>query len=76
MRPRININMVCSSSNYELTRQIHIYHLNKEHNNRMKEIAKITTTIKIPYVKVFGKLIQITKEEANKLNKDVVIIWK
>lgn len=67
MRKKINRAAVCSSDNYELSKRVHRKYLQEIHENFDIEI-----TVKIPYVKCFGKLIKITIAEANNLNPSLV----
>lgn len=68
MRKRINRAAVCSSDNYELSKKIHRQYLKELH-----ESFSIEITVKVPYVRCFGNLIEITNEEANNLNPTLVI---
>lgn len=67
MRKKINRAAVCSSDNYELSKRVHRKYLQEIHDNFDIEI-----TVKIPYVKCFGKLIKITIAKANNLNPSLV----
>lgn len=89
-RPRINI--ICSSSNYEETakkyRKLRANYLQTIHNNNIELIEEIKSKIVIDenkitvtqhkqaYIKVFGTLVPITKEEANNLPSNITIIWE
>lgn len=88
-RPRINI--ICSSSNYEETtkkyKKLRFNYLQTIHQNNIELIEEIKSTIVIDenkititknkqaYIKVFGKLMPITNEEANNLS-NMTIIWE
>ena len=75
MRQRFKTNRICSSNNYILSKRIHIKHIvNQHNNNKTLNTAIIERKIpKIPYIKVFGKLIQISIEEATQINVTTVI---
>lgn len=75
MRSRFKTNRICSSDNYILSKRIHIKHIvNSHNNNKTLNTAIIERKIpKIPYIKVFGKLIQISIEEATQINTTTVI---
>ena len=75
MRQRFKASRICSSDNYILSKRTHIKHIvNSHNNNRALNIAIIERKIpKIPYIKVFGKLIQISIEEATQINATTVI---
>lgn len=88
-RPRINI--ICSSSNYKETakkyKHLRFNYLQTIHQNNIELIEEIKSTIVIDenkisitknkqaYIKVFGKLMPITNEEANNLS-NMTIIWE
>lgn len=72
-RKRINRQAICSSDNYTISRSVHIKMLQENHNTIIS--IESLTTVKIPYVKVWGKLIKITVEEANNLPTSLVI-WQ
>lgn len=75
MRQRFKTSRICSSDNYILSKRIHIKHIvNSHNNNKTLNTAIIERKIsKIPYIKVFGKLIQISIEEATQINATTVI---
>lgn len=75
MRQRFKTNRICSSDNYILSKRIHIKHIvNSHNNNKTLNTAIIERKIfKIPYIKVFDKLIQISIEEATQINATTVI---
>ena len=77
MRQRFKTSRICSSDNYILSKRVHIRSVVDFHNNNK---ALITTIMerrvhKIPYVKVFGKLMQISLEEAEQINVITTVIW-
>ena len=76
MRPRFKTSRICSSDNYILSKRTHIKHIVSSHNNnKTLNTAIIERKIsKIPYIKVFGKLIQISIEEATQI-KATTVIW-
>ena len=75
MRQRFKASRICSSDNYILSKRIHIKHIvNSHNNNKTLNTAIIERKIsKIPYIKVFGKLIQISIKEAIQINTTTVI---
>ena len=75
MRQRFKASRICSSDNYILSKRIHIKHIvNSHNNNKTLNTAIIERKIfKIPYIRVFGKLIQISIEEATQINATTVI---
>ena len=75
MRQRFKASRICSSDNYILSKRIHIKHIvNSHNNNKTLNTAIIERKIsKIPYIKVFGKLIQISIKEATQINATTVI---
>ena len=75
MRPRFKTSRICSSDNYILSKRTHIKHIvNLHNNNKALNTAIIERKIpKIPYIKVFGKLIQISIKEATQINATTVI---
>ena len=70
MRKKINRTAICSSDNYELSKKVHKEYLREIHENFNIEI-----TVKIPYIKCFGNLLQITIEETKHI-EPALIIWK
>ena len=77
MRQRFKTSRICSSDNYILSKRVHIRSIINFHN---KNKALVETIIekrvhKIPYVKVFGKLVQISIEEATQIDTTITVIW-
>lgn len=79
MRKRFKVDRVCSSENYTLSRKYHVEFLEKEHKTNsviLQKYQEVRITNKgIPYVKCFGKLIQITAEEAETLKGISTVVW-
>ena len=77
MRQRFKTSRLCSSDNYEISRKIHKQDIISSHNNNKAVIAAIVErrTNKIPYVRVFGELMQISLEEATEINNTITVIW-
>ena len=77
MRHRFKTSRLCSSDNYIVSKRSHIRSIIDFHNSNIEFITKIMEkrVHKIPYVKVFGKLIQISLEEAAQINVTTTIIW-
>ena len=75
MRQGFKINRVCSSDNYIASKRIHRKDLVDSHNNNKAFFAELVDerTNRTPYVKVFGKLMQISVEEASMSN--ITVIW-
>lgn len=74
MRTRFKTNRIASSDNYEASKRIHIESLRRFHNTHIDEIKSISAGIKRYYVKCFGRLVEISKKEADKLNKSLIIV--
>lgn len=67
-RKRINLNAICSSNNYKRSRKLHEQY-----------VHKITIKAEIKhqyYIKVFGKLMQITEIEAKRISSSIEVIIK
>ena len=77
MRQRFKTSRICSSDNYILSKRVHIRSIIDSHNNNKTLIATIIEkrVHKIPYVKVFGKLVQISLEEATQIDTTITVIW-
>lgn len=77
MRQRFKTSRLCSSDNYVISKKIHKQDIINSHNNNKAIIAAIVErrTDKIPYVRVFGNLMQISIEEATRVNTAVTVIW-
>lgn len=77
MRQRFKTSRICSSDNYILSKRVHIRSIIDFHNNNKALVETIIEkrTCKIPYVKVFGKLVQISIEEATQIDTTITVIW-
>ena len=77
MRHRFKTSRLCSSDNYIVSKRSHIRSIIDFHNNNIACIAEIMEkrVHKIPYVKVFGKLVQISIEEATQIDTTITVIW-
>lgn len=76
MRQRFKTSRLCSSDNYVISRKIHKQDIINSHNNNKAVIAAIVERRnKIPYVRVFGELMQISIEEATKINNTITVLW-
>jgi hypothetical protein len=62
-RKRFNRCLICSSENYEVTHRTHKKYIIEEHEKNQQLLEKIAS--KIPYTKVFGKLVQIPKDKVD-----------
>lgn len=78
MRKRFKSERLCSSDNYKSSKKAHIEFIHRWHNDNTIEIARITSIVPVErvYVKCFGRLIEITPEEALKINSSIEIIIK
>ena len=77
MRKRFKQTRVCSSDNYTLSRKLHKAFLIEEHNKNAVVLEHIITknSTKKAFVRVFGELMPITIEEAERIGTSVTIIW-
>lgn len=76
-RKRFNLNRVCSSDNYQSSRNIHRDYIKNFHNIHVVEIESITKVTKVKqkcYTSCFGQLVEITEAEAIRLENYVKII--
>lgn len=79
MRKRFKQNRICSSDNYFLSRQIYRNYLRRWHAEHSNEILVITQNIAVHqkcYVKCFGKLVEISENDAIRLETCMTIIRK
>lgn len=77
MRKRINPNAICSSDNYEESRKIHRKYVERYCKEHQEEFIRLTQEIKIEtkyYASCFGRLIEVTKSEALKIEKSIKVI--
>ena len=75
-RKRINYASVCSSDNYKRSRELHNDYIRKVHEQNKEMVIEISKEIKTTlhaYVMCFGRRIEITLEEAQKLSAQLVI---
>lgn len=77
MRKRFKQTRVCSSDNYTLSKKLHKAFLIEEHNKNAVVIEHIIEkcSTKKAFVRVFGELMPITIEEAERIGTSVTIIW-
>ena len=77
MRQRFKTSRICSSDNYILSKRVHVRSIIDFHNNNKALVETIIEkrVHKIPYVKVFGKLVQISIEEATQIDTTITVIW-
>lgn len=77
MRKRFKQSRVCSSDNYTLSKKLHKAFLIEEHNKNAVVIEHIIEkcSTKKAFVRVFGELMPITIEEAERIGTSVTIIW-
>ena len=77
MRKRFKTSRLCSSDNYVVSRKVHKQDIINSHNNNKPIIAAIveSRTNKIPYVRAFGEIMQISIEEATEINNTITVLW-
>ena len=77
MRKRFKQTRVCSSDNYVLSKKLHKAFLIEEHNKNAVVIEHIIEkcSTKKAFVRVFGELMPITIEEAERIGTSVTILW-
>ena len=77
MRKRFKQTRVCSSDNYTLSKKLHKAFLIEEHNKNAVVLEHIITkhSTKKAFVRVFGELMPITIEEAERIGTSVTILW-
>lgn len=65
MKRRFRIGRICSSNNYELSRRVSRYYIERAHTENALLIEEIMSreTVSVQYVKVFGNIIPITIAE-------------
>lgn len=79
MKKRFSPNRICSSDNYLLSKQIHRNYIRRWHAEHSDEILVITQSISIHqrcYVKCFEKLVEISEDDAIRLETCMTIIRK
>lgn len=79
MRNKINPNAVCSSKNYVKSKKVHREYIRRFHRENTLEIEKITESIVVSkkyYVSCFGRLVEISEQEARKVRKSIKVIIK
>lgn len=75
-RKRINYAAICSSDNYKRSRELHNDYIRKVHEQNKEMVIEVSKEIKTTlhaYVMCFGRRIEITLEEAQKLSAQLVI---
>lgn len=66
MRPRINLNAVCSSKDYSITRKAHLNHIKEVHESFVSgkmDFSEENYSPRYKYITVWGKRIKLTLEE-------------
>lgn len=79
MRNRFKQNRICSSDNYILSRRVYRNYFRRRYAEHSDEILVITQNITIHqkcYVKCFGKLVEISENDAIRLETCMTIINK
>lgn len=78
-RNRFKVCRLCSSENYELSKEFHREYLKQEHDNNIaivQEISRTTIIKKKAFVKCWDKEIEISEEKALLIQETCKIIWK
>ena len=74
-RKRFNTARVCTSENYEISHRAHKQELVMAHSQLQQMLIKEEIVVKkTAYIKVFGRLMQISALEAESLRDSVKII--
>lgn len=76
-RRRFRADRICSSENYKKSRETGRDFLKRFHENYKEEVEQISRTTKVVtkyYVKCFGKLVELSKSEAERLERTMKII--
>lgn len=75
MRKRFRCCRICSSENYELTHKTHKKFIIEEHEKNQQLLKEIIP--KIPYTRVFGKLVRIPEDKIDFYKSiNIKIIYK
>ena len=75
-RKRINNAAICNSDNYQRSRELHQDYIRKMHEQNKEIIIEVSREIKTTlhaYVMCFGRRIEITLEEAQKINQSIKV---
>lgn len=78
-RKRINYAAVCSSDNYKRSRELHNDYIRKVHEQNKEMVIEISKEIKTTlhaYVMCFGKRMEITLEEAQRLSTQIKVHYE
>lgn len=83
-RKRVKTNVLASSYNYEGSKRFHRNELLRNHLENLERFLEIEALItnfnpnegKTPYVRVWGKLVEIEKTMVTTIEKTMTIIWK
>ena len=78
-RKRINYAAICSSDNYQRSRELHNDYIRKMHEQNKEIVVEISHEIKTTlhaYVMCFGKRVEITLEEAQKLSTQIKVYYE
>lgn len=78
MRRRFRVSRICSSDNYGLSKKLHKQYIVNFHEENIVEIERVIQVTRKThyYVECFGKIIEISKTEALKLQSTMKIIVK
>lgn len=78
-RKRINYAAVCSSDNYKRSRDLHNDYIRKIHEQNKEVVIEISKEIKTTlhaYVMCFGRRVDITLEEAQRLSTQIKVHYE
>lgn len=78
-RHRMNSAAICSSYNYPKSRILHQEWIRKQHDQNKEVIIQITSEIQVKthaYIMCFGKRMEITMEEAQKLSTQIKVYYE
>ena len=78
-RKRINYAAVCSSDNYKRSRELHNDYIRKIHEQNKEIVVEISKEIKTTlhaYVMCFGRRVEITLEEAQRLSTQIKVHYE
>lgn len=78
-RKRINYAAVCSSDNYKRSRELHNDYIRKIHEQNKEVVIEISREIKTTlhaYVMCFGRRVDITLEEAQRLSTQIKVHYE
>lgn len=83
-RKRFRVNAVVSvtaanpTETYIVSKKLHVEYIKTQHEKNKEEIIKISSEIEVKhyFIKVFGKLMEITEADVERLKESYTIIIK